>query len=247
MTAGERRPIRTLIIIPALNEEAALPAVLSSLAKDARGCEVLVVDDGSRDATVRVAEAGGARVAQLPFNLGIGGALRTGFRYAVRNDYDRAAQFDADGQHDANALSALFRELDRGADLVIGSRFATDDREYRSGRIRGGAMNILRMFLGLLAGQPFTDTSSGFRAFSRPMLQFFALTYPNEYLESPEALLLACYAGFRVVEVPVRMHQRSGGRPSQRRIKLSYHYVRLLLALSSMASPRNRAARKTNT
>lgn len=245
MTAtSESRPTRTLIIIPALNEEAALPTVLRSLAKNAPGYDVLVVDDGSQDTTAQVAKASGARVAQLPFNLGIGGALRTGFRYAVRNGYDRAAQFDADGQHEATALPQLFNELDRGADLVIGSRFATREKQYRAGGIRGGAMNLLRMFIGLLAGQTFTDTSSGFRAFSRPMLEFFALTYPKDYLESPEALLLACYAGFHVVEVPVTMHRRTGGRPSQPSFRLMYHYIRLVLALSSMASPRNRATRK---
>ena len=244
--SGEFPPIRTLIIIPALNEEAALPAVLRSLAENAPDCDVLVVDDGSRDRTAEVAESHGVRVACLPFNLGVGGALRTGFRYAVRNGYDRAAQFDGDGQHEASALASLFHELEQGADLVIGSRFTKHERTYRAGRIRGGAINVLRIFLGLLTGQQFTDTSSGFRAFSRPMLEFFALTYPSEYLsDTAEALLLACYAGFTVVEVPAAMHRRAGGRPSHRSARLSYHYIRLFVALASMASRRNRSTRRS--
>jgi glycosyltransferase involved in cell wall biosynthesis len=237
-------PFRTLIIIPAFNEAEALPAVLQRLREGAPTLDVLVVDDGSGDHTAQVAVAGGASVARLPYNLGIGGALRTGFRYAVRNGYDRAIQFDADGQHDVNELDALLLELDRGADLVVGTRFAPGERRYRTGFIRGSAMGVLRMALNLLSGERFTDTSSGFRALSRQMLEYFASTYPVEYMDSVEALLLACYAGFSVVEVPVVMHERTTGTPSNRNLRLMYHYVRLLLVLLSMASVRNRNGRR---
>jgi len=235
---------RTLVIIPAYNEEQSLPGVLRDLRARHGDLDILVVDDGSRDATSKVAAEAGAAVATLPFNLGIGGALRTGFRYAVRNGYDRAVQFDADGQHDCNELDALLIELDRGADMVVGSRFATKDRTYRAGVVRSGAMNLLRFALNLLTGHQFTDTSSGFRAFSRPVLEFFAQTYPVEYMDSAEALLLAVYAGFKVVETPVVMHQRSAGLPSNRNLKLVYHYCRVLLVLLSMTSLRNRIARR---
>lgn len=123
-------PSRTLIVIPALNEEASLPGVLASLRSGTPGCDILVVDDGSTDATARVSAALGATVALLPFNLGIGGALRAGFRYAVEQGYDRAVQFDADGQHDVNEIDTLLLQLDRGADLVVGSRFAMEDHGY---------------------------------------------------------------------------------------------------------------------
>jgi glycosyltransferase involved in cell wall biosynthesis len=235
---------RTLVIIPAYNEEQSLPGVLRDLRARHGDLDILVVDDGSRDATSKVAAEAGAAVATLPFNLGIGGALRTGFRYAVRNGYDRAVQFDADGQHDCNELDALLIELDRGADMVVGSRFATKERTYRAGVVRSGAMNLLRLALNLLTGHQFTDTSSGFRAFSRPVLEFFAQTYPVEYMDSAEALLLAVYAGFKVVETPVVMHQRSAGLPSNRNLKLVYHYCRVLLVLLSMTSLRNRIARR---
>jgi glycosyltransferase involved in cell wall biosynthesis len=237
---------RTLVIIPAFNEEESLPVVLATLRAEAPQYDVLVVDDGSGDRTAVVARRAGVMVARLPFNLGVGGALRTGFRFAVRHGYQRAVQFDADGQHDVAALNTLLRELDGGADVVVGTRFAAGQDGYRTGAVRGGAMSVLRLALSVLAGQRFTDTSSGFRAYSRGVIEYFADAYPLEYLsDTVESLLLACYAGFNVVEVPVTMRERSGGVPSTRNIRLIYHYVRLLLVLMAMASLRQRRAART--
>ncbi|HZU76730.1 MAG TPA: glycosyltransferase family 2 protein, partial [Dehalococcoidia bacterium] len=189
--------------------------------------------------------AAGAMVARLPFNLGVGGAMRTGFRFAARNEYVRALQFDADGQHAVDDIPKLLAQLDAGADLVIGSRFATQERSYPTGRVRGGAFGMLRRMLGLLAGQHFSDTSSGFRAYSASLIDYFARAFPLEYLsDTVESLLLACYAGFRVVEVPVSMSERRLGRPSTRNVSLVYHFLRLTLVLASMASPRSRRAAK---
>ncbi len=191
--------------------------------------DVVVIDDGSTDDTAAVARANGAVVLQLPFNLGIGGALRTGFRYAVAHDYDAGVQLDADGQHDPALITKLLAELD-AADFVIGSRFATST-SYQVGMTRRGAMKMLQIAMRLLSGRSYTDTSSGFRAFNRDVLQFFAHNYPSEYMESVEALLAANYAGFRIAEVPVHMHQRAGGTPSAVRVKLLYHYVRVLFTM----------------
>jgi glycosyltransferase involved in cell wall biosynthesis len=230
-----------LIVVPALNEEDALPSVLKELADVVPHMDVLVVDDGSTDATAIVAREAGATVAELPYNLGVGGALRTGFFYAVRNGYDRAIQFDADGQHDAREIAKLLAQLDDGADMVIGSRFASDDHTYEVGRVRAGGMRLLRLAVIALSGERVSDTSSGFRAFSRPLLEFFARNYPVEYLgDTVEALLLACYAGFKVAEVPVSMRSRAGGQPSTRNLRLVYHYVRLLIVLLSTASIKGR-------
>jgi glycosyltransferase involved in cell wall biosynthesis len=229
----------TLVIIPAFNEEAALPAVLGELETRA-DLDVVVVDDGSTDRTAAVASALGVTVLSLPFNLGIGGALRTGFLYAVREGYERAVQFDGDGQHDPDEIDALLGALDDGANMAVGSRFADASTSYSVGRVRARAMGVLRFTIRTLSGQQFTDTSSGFRAFDREVLEFFSHTYPSEYMESVEALLLACAEGFRVTEVPVTMREREGGQPSNRRWRLVYHYLRLLIVLIASA-PRRRA------
>jgi glycosyltransferase involved in cell wall biosynthesis len=229
----------TLVILPAYNEEAALPAVLAGLRARFPGFDLVVVDDGSADRTSEVARLGGAAVVTLPFNLGVGGALRTGFRYAVRNGYQRAVQLDADGQHDAGQVDALLAALG-DADLVIGSRFAEHRTAYAVGRSRRSAMRIMQRAVRLLSGQTFTDTSSGFRAFGPRALELFAAQYPVDFLsDSVEALLAALAAGLRVVEVPVDMHERAGGVPSTRSLKLVYHYLRLLVVMTATAPRRS--------
>lgn len=231
----------TLLIIPAFNEAEALPAVLADLDDLDLDHDVVVVDDGSTDGTAAVARAGGAVVLELPFNLGIGGALRTGFLYAVRQGYEQAVQFDGDGQHDPDEIAGLLAALDDGADMAVGSRFAGTTHSYEIGRVRARAMGVLRGAVKGLSGQSFSDTSSGFRAFRRPVLEFFSRSYPSEYMESVEALVLASLNGFRITEIPVHMRGREGGEPSNRRWRLVYHYMRLLLVLTASASLRGRA------
>jgi glycosyltransferase involved in cell wall biosynthesis len=232
---------KTLIMIPAYNEEQALPAVLGNLKRAVPDCDVLVIDDGSTDRTARVAADGGAIVASLPFNLGVGGALRTGFRYALRYGYVQAVQLDGDGQHEAEEIPTLLAAIDDGANLVIGSRFAAEADRYQVGRTRGRAMALLRVLVRLLSGQRFTDTSSGFRAFDHAAIDLFSRSYPVEYLgDTVEALLLAVYAGLDVREVPTTMRTRAGGVPSSRNLRLVWHYLRLLLMIALTASPRRR-------
>jgi glycosyltransferase involved in cell wall biosynthesis len=223
---------RGLVIIPAYNEQEALPGTLADLHAVTPEFDVVVIDDGSSDGTVSEARRNGAVCIELPFNLGIGGALRAGFRYAVENGYTRALQFDADGQHDASQIRALMDALDAGADMAVGSRFAGVG-DYRVGRSRGIAMGLLRWSIRRLAGQKFTDTSSGFRAFDAPVLRLFASDYPLEYMDSVEALVMACRAGFDVREVPVTMRERAGGKASTNNLRLLYHYLRVLVSLAS--------------
>jgi glycosyltransferase involved in cell wall biosynthesis len=246
MSSRRGAPRRTLIVIPAYNEAESLPPVLEELAQEVPDLDVLVVCDGCTDATAKVARAAGVAVVELPFNLGIGGALRTGFRYAVENGYRSAVQFDADGQHDPHALRTLLAPLDDGADLVIGSRFAEGGSPtYSVGRIRRFAMRGLEWVVEKLVDRKFTDTSSGFRAFSRRMLVYFAKSYPVEYMDSVEALVLANNAGFDVREVPADMRGRTGGAPSTQGWKLAYYYSRLLVVLlSSYTRPKSRTKRK---
>lgn len=231
------------MIIPAFNEEEALPGVLKELSGSDLALDILVVDDGSIDATATVARSSGAHVLRLPFNLGVGAALRAGFRFAVERGYERAVQFDADGQHDPTEIPGLLRALDSGADLVVGTRFGNEERTYQVRGLRRGAMSILRQGVRLLVGRRFTDASSGFRAYSRPMLEFFARSYPDEYLgDTVEALLIGSYHGFTIVERPVRMRPRQGGEPSSRGLRLVYHYLRVLLVMVVTASRQMRRA-----
>jgi glycosyltransferase involved in cell wall biosynthesis len=225
---------RTLVVIPAYNESAALPTTIGGLRARRPDLDIVVVDDGSGDGTAEVARTLGVEVLPLPFNLGIGGALRCGFRYAVREGYDRALQFDADGQHDPEAIATLLAPLDDGADLVVGCRFGAG--EYRVSGGRRLAMGILRVLTRWLTGRRFADTSSGFRAFSRPMLERFAEEYPLEYMDSVEALVMAVREGYDVREVRTAMRPRSAGQASNRRFRLVYHYVRLLVVLGASRS-----------
>jgi glycosyltransferase involved in cell wall biosynthesis len=226
------------VIIPAFNEEGALPATLVELSAEVPELDVVVVSDGSTDRTAAVARAAGVPVLELPFNLGIGGALRAGFRYAVARGYDAAVQVDGDGQHDPGQIHKLLTALDGGADMVIGSRFAKESARYEVGGTRRSAMRLLQIAVRLLSGHRFSDTSSGFRAFNRAVLSFFAREYPSEYMESVESLVLATYEGFDVVEVPVDMRPRAAGVASARRLRLAYHYLRLLVVLGASASRR---------
>jgi glycosyltransferase involved in cell wall biosynthesis len=230
--------MRSLAIIPAYNEEEALPGTLAELRDHHPGLDVLVISDGSMDRTAEVARGAGVRVVELPFNLGIGGALRTGFLYATRHGYDAAVQFDADGQHDPTQIPKLLDAIEAGADMVVGSRFTATSAHYDVGGARRSAMRVLQLAVRLLAGKRFSDTSSGFRAFNPRVLEFFSRNYPSEYMESVESLIVANLEGFDVVEVPVDMRNRAAGQPSARRLRLVYHYLRLLLVLGSSARRR---------
>lgn len=231
----------TVALIPAFNECEAIGATLEELRLVRPDVDILVIDDGSTDGTAEIARGLGVEVVVLPFNLGIGGALRTGFRWAIENGYHRAFQFDADGQHNPAEIAILLEPLDRGADMVVGSRFHEGDAGYPVGRWRQGAMGTLRVTLRVMLNQSFTDTSSGFRAFNRPMLEYFSSNYPAEYMESVEALFLACNEGFAVAEVPAKMRMRSAGVPSNRSLRSAYHFARLYVVLIASARRRRSA------
>ena len=218
-----------LVIVPALNEAATVAGVVSAI-RQHLDADVLVVDDGSTDATAARASAAGAVVLTHPFNLGVGAALRTGFRYARDAGYPLALQIDADGQHEpADAKGMIDLIVDGEADLVVGSRFSSG---YEIGPLRRLSMRVLSRRVSRSLGVRITDTTSGFRAFGRPAIESFAVTYPSAYLsDTVEALLLAGELGLRVVEVPVQMHQRQGGQASSGTIKSLYHLVRLSLVM----------------
>lgn len=220
---------RLLVYVPALNEEATVGRVVRSIQAEL-GCDVLVIDDGSDDATAQRARAAGARVLSHPFNLGVGAAIRSGFRYADERGYERLVQVDADGQHDATEVARLLAVLDEaGADIAVGSRF---EAGYDVGRFRKAAMGVLSRVVSRRLGVTVTDTTSGFRAFGPRAITRFSRAYPSAYLsDTVEALLLAGDWGLGVVEAPVRMHQRQGGTPSAGGARSLFHLLRLLLVI----------------
>jgi glycosyltransferase involved in cell wall biosynthesis len=234
-------PPNALVVVPAFNEQAALPGTLAEVLRHVPPAQVVVIDDGSRDDTAGAARAAGVPVVRLPYNLGIGGALRTGFSYALEHGFARVVQVDGDGQHDPAEMGVLLAGLDDGADLVIGSRFLGGG--YDVSRTRGAAMRLLGRFVHSLTGQRFTDTSSGFRAFGPRAMRLFARRYPAEYLsDTVEAILIACRAGLTVREVPVRMRVRAEGKASTRHFRLAYHYVRLLVVMAAGAGRKEELA-----
>ena len=224
--------LRRVAIVPALNEEAALPHVLEELRAFDAGLDVVVVDDGSSDRTSAVAAARGARVLRLPFNLGIGGAVQTGFRFAYENGYDLAVRVDGDGQHDPSQLGAVLAPVLRGeADIAVGSRFAAEEGDgYRSSRSRRVGIRILAAVVSRMVGQRVTDTTSGFQALNRRGIELFARDYPHDYPEV-EATVMVFRHRLRLVEVPVAMRERGGGRSSITALRSIYYMVKVLLAL----------------
>jgi len=222
--------LRVLVVLPAWNEAGSLPAVLTELREHLPQVGVLVVNDGSTDATSAVARAHGVDVLDLPFNVGVGGAMRAGFRYAIVNGYDAVVQVDADGQHDPRDVPRLVSGLD-GADIVIGARFA-DVGDYRVRGPRWWAMSVLSRVLSRMAGARLTDTTSGFRASGPRAVRTFAVRYPAEYLgDTIESLVIAVREGLTVTQVGVAMRERSAGQPSHRPWKAAVYLLRACLAL----------------
>jgi glycosyltransferase involved in cell wall biosynthesis len=221
---------RTLIVMPAFNEVASVGAVVSEVFAALPGVTVLVVDDGSRDDTAAVAMAAGALVARLPFNLGVGGAMRLGFRYALENGFDSAVQIDSDGQHDPAAVPSLLAEL-ANADLAIGARFAGEG-DYRVRGPRQWAMTVFAHILSSISHTRLTDTTSGFRASGPNAIRLWAEYYPAEYLgDTIEALVIASRSGLIIRQVPVSMRQRAGGVPSHNPFRSAAYLARAGLAL----------------
>ncbi|HEY4023511.1 MAG TPA: glycosyltransferase family 2 protein [Pseudonocardiaceae bacterium] len=221
---------KALIVVPAWNEEQAVGATIAEIYQAMPHVDVLVVDDGSTDRTAAVAAAAGARVLELSYNLGVGGAMRAGFRYAVQHGYYAVVQVDADGQHNPTDLPAILGGL-ADADMVIGSRFAGVG-DYRIRGPRHWAMVLMSKVISGLARTKLTDTTSGFRATGPRALPLFAEHYPVEYLgDTIESLVIALRAGCRIAEVPARMRPRQGGRPSHRPIKAALYLFRAAFAL----------------
>lgn len=221
---------KTLIVMPAFNEEAVIAGVVREVFAANPGVSCLVVDDGSSDRTSEISRGAGALVATLPYNLGVGGAMRVGFNYAMAQGFDNVVQVDADGQHDPKDVARLIAELEH-ADLVLGARFAGVG-DYRVSGPRWWAMVFLAKLLSASAKTQLTDTTSGFRASGPRAVKLFAKHYPAEYLgDTVESLVIAARAGCVIRQVPVAMRERAGGTPSHSPVKASMFLVRAGIAM----------------
>jgi glycosyltransferase involved in cell wall biosynthesis len=225
--------LRRVAIVPALNEADTVGRVIAEIRAFDPGLDIVVVDDGSVDGTAAVAESAGARVLRLPFNIGIGGAVQTGFRFAFENDYDIAVRLDGDGQHDPAQLRVVLGPVLSGqADIAVGSRFATSAAGdgYRSSRSRRLGIRLLAWVVSRIAGQRVTDTTSGFQALNRQAIELFARDYPHDYPEV-EATVMVFRHRLRLLEVQVQMRERGGGQSSITALRSVYYMVKVLLAL----------------
>lgn len=221
---------RVLVIMPAWNECETVGDTVSEVLALAEGYDVLVVDDGSKDTTAAVAAGAGATVLQLPFNMGVGGAMRAGFKYADRMGYEAVIQVDADGQHDPREISHVLKGLEE-ADISIGARFA-EKGSYRVSGPRRWAMVFLAKVISAFAHTKLTDVTSGFRAGNKRAIAQYLDHYPAEYLgDTIDSLVVAVRSGCSVTQVPVAMRVRQGGTPSHNPWKAALYLMRSVFAL----------------
>lgn len=215
-----------LIAIPALNESKSISNVIQEVHEFIPQATVLVVDDGSTDDTAKIAKQSGAQVISLPFNLGVGGALRVAFRYATKNNFTHVMQIDADGQHLPSEAKQLIKNSSDNS-VVIGSRFFDSESKYKASIARRTAMISLAKITSAICGTKLTDVTSGFRITSGDAIQLFARNYPREYLgDTVESLIIAHRSGITIKEVPVSMKKREAGAPSQNFLKSVWYLIR---------------------
>jgi glycosyltransferase involved in cell wall biosynthesis len=228
-TSASENRLRCLAIVPAFNERAAIASVIEEL-RAIPWLDVVVIDDGSGDGTAAEAVRAGARVITLPFNLGIGTAVQTGYLIAQDSGYDIAIQVDGDGQHPPSEIAVLVAALQSGeADLVIGSRFL-EVGTFRSTRGRRIGIALLARIVSLATRSRLTDTTSGFRAAGPRAIALFAAAYPHDYPEV-ESVVVAHRAGLRVREIPIQMHERKGGRSSITPVRSLYYMIKVSMAI----------------
>ena len=222
--------MRKLVIIPAYNECASIQRAVDDIRRNAPGFDYVVINDCSTDGTLAVCRENKLNYVNLSVNLGIGGAVQTGYLYACQNGYDVAVQFDGDGQHDAAYLEMMAEELERtGSDMVIGSRFI-EKEGFQSSGLRRIGIRYFSMLIRLLTGCQVTDPTSGMRMVNREVMSIYADSYPKDYPE-PESVVAILRRGKKVTEVPVVMRKREEGRSSIKGVKSVYYMVKVTLAI----------------
>lgn len=223
-------PMKKLVIIPAFNEESNIAGTVETITEKAPDFDYVVINDCSIDGTRRICEENGYNVVNLTSNLGIGGAVQTGYKFALEYGYDVAVQMDGDGQHDPAYLAEMEDALVRfGADMVIGSRFI-DKQGFQSSPMRRFGIRYFTALIKLLTGQKITDPTSGMRMIGKRALRLYASDYPKDYPE-PESVVMALRSGMKVTEVPVVMRKRQGGTSSIGPLKSIYYMIKVTLAI----------------
>ncbi|RHO55562.1 glycosyltransferase family 2 protein [Eubacterium sp. AM05-23] len=226
--------MKVLVIIPAYNEEDSIEFVISKLKKYKNDwkfdLDYIIVNDCSTDKTEDICRKNNFNYISLPVNLGIGGGVQTGYKYAVENHYDVAIQMDGDGQHDPKYIKDLVEEIvTNKVDMVIGSRFITN-KGFQSSKMRRFGINFLKHLIRFCCGKSINDTTSGFRATSKPLTTLFSQCYAQDYPE-PEAIITAVLNGFKIKEIPVIMYERSGGESSIKVMQTVYYMIKVSLAI----------------
>lgn len=221
---------KLLIVIPAFNEELVLGKTLNELVKLIPVNQILVVSDGSTDKTSEIVKNLNINLLELPFNLGVGAAMRAGFQFALENGFSKVIQFDADLQHQPKYINEISEKLN-SFNVVVGSRFASNN-DYKVSFVRSIAMNLLKNSVSRHIGQNMTDVTSGFRGANKKAIEIFSEFYPSEYLaDTVESLILAHDKGLTISEIGVTMQERQGGKPSQNLLRSTFYLFRSILVI----------------
>lgn len=221
---------KVLLIIPAYNEASNIEKVIDNITKNFPEYDYIVINDGSKDNTREICRKRGYNYLNLSINLGIGGAVQTGYKYAKDRGYDIAVQIDGDGQHDISFLKDMLPTIEKGeADIIIGSRFL-EKEGFQSSFIRRVGIKILSLLVYLCTGSYIKDVTSGYRVVNRKFIEIYAESYPNDYPE-PEAIVSAVMHGGRIQERPVKMRERENGKSSINMLKSIYYMIKVSLAI----------------
>ena len=234
--------MKVLVIVPAYNEENNIVTTIDGLKKN-KSIDYVVINDGSLDNTKEVCEKNNINFIDLPLNLGIGGAVQTGYKYAFYHDYDIAIQFDGDNQHDPKYLDDLIKEIEKGYDIVIGSRYVKELSKFKSTFMRRVGINFLSFLIKAVTGKKVYDPTSGYRAVNKKVIELFAEDYPTDYPE-PDSITYLIKRGYKVSEIPVEMNERKEGKSSIGLFDSVYYMIKVSLCILMSAKRGKKERRK---
>lgn len=221
-----------LIIVPVFNEQSNISYILDDLSKI--DYDVVFIDDKSADNTVEMLENAGQKIVPLPVNLGIGGCIQTGYKYAFENDYDIVIQYDGDGQHMAEFIPDIIEKIESGCDYVIGSRYIKTNDGFQSSKLRRVGIKLLSLLISIISGKKVLDVTSGFRGCNKGLIKAFCKYYPKDYPE-PEVAGALAKQGYKIAEIPVEMRERNGGNSSIKPISSIYYMIKVAFSIMVMS------------